>query len=279
MNLGYLALILSTVYGATLYVDGASLWGAIVIALILLAILHFAFTHLDPRAPYQREEKPAPLVVVHKTYKTLYLSHLTVERALKRFREEHCSIPLLIGAGCAGINAIEHLKDQGLSTLAFDTDEQKIQGASADYRIYTKDRESVGAFIAKNRDGFTELLQEAGTVFIIAGLGGKTGTTAARMLARYCHEIGVTAHVCVITPFGLEGRKKSHISDLALKDIRQYTDSVITISNEEAMAQFSDDSRFSDVLAYPWSFLNSIISRVKQECDDSLEAAHSSISV
>lgn len=78
-----------------------------------------------------------------------------------------------------------------------------------------------------------ELLQNVDVVFILAGLGGETGTGASIALASCLKAKGIKLIGLVTMPFKFEGEKRRQIADEYLEKIKQYTDNVVVFENEE----------------------------------------------
>ena len=125
---------------------------------------------------------------------------------------------LVIGCGGAGNNAVSRLARYGLPgarTLAINTDNQQLQCAWADAKILIGQRltRGMGAggdpelgrraaeLAAPELEG---ILKDADLVFVLAGLGGGTGTGSAPVVARLARERGAIVVALVTTPFHLE---------------------------------------------------------------------------
>lgn len=69
-------------------------------------------------------------------------------------------------------------------------------------------------------------------VFLVAGLGGGTGSHVPQHIARISKKLGVLCIGLFSFPFEFEGREKKLKSQQAYLDLIQYTDSVICIEND-----------------------------------------------
>jgi cell division protein FtsZ len=81
------------------------------------------------------------------------------------------------------------------------------------------------------------LVAGAGLVFIIAGLGGGTGSGAAPSLARLAREAGALVLGVVVMPFDFEGSRRQRQAILALARLREEADAVIRLSNQHLLKQ------------------------------------------
>jgi len=296
MNRALVSVALGLGYGTLLYAEGALLPDAVAVASVTVAITFLIIRMVVgpanrlPNVPrYQMPDRPrkgkvAPVedfvprkgaVVSRPTsrrksgrvMKYPDFSQMTPKAALKKLHQQPkvCARPLLIGAGCAGVSTVDGLLKSvpvGVDTLAIDSDLQVLRRTTASAVIYTGAKQRIGAFLSQNRDELQKILEPARAVIIVAGLGGKSGTTAAKMLARYAQDAGKVVHVYAITPFEIEGKKRASTAEQALVEIKKYADSVLPISNQDVEAQFSDYSKFADVLGQHSAFLRSSVCRL-----------------
>ena len=170
------------------------------------------------------------------------------EVALSRFTPS--SKTVAIGVGCAGINAVNHMMDSSLSgidTIAIDSDLQKLHSSKADCSIFIGDqKDSVNALIQDSLDQLLVAYQQATTLIVLVGLGGKTGTVIAPVIAREAKRRGVVVHLFAIEPFEVEGKAKREASSSVLTELREELDTVLSLSNEDLMSLFTEDHRMID---------------------------------
>lgn len=69
-------------------------------------------------------------------------------------------------------------------------------------------------------------------IFIIAGMGGLTGTGAAPVIASIARELGIMTVGVVTMPFSHEGTKVNVYAENGINELREYADTVITIHND-----------------------------------------------
>ncbi|MFZ2471251.1 MAG: hypothetical protein WAW52_04840 [Methanothrix sp.] len=120
---------------------------------------------------------------------------------------------LVVGCGGAGNNTVSRLARMGLAgakTVAVNTDSQHLKTAQADERILIGQNltrgmgaggdPEVGRKAAELAAAELEsMLRGADLVFVIAGLGGGTGTGSAPVVARLAKERGAIV-VAMVTP-------------------------------------------------------------------------------
>ena len=110
-----------------------------------------------------------------------------------------------------------------------------------------------------------ELLTGAGMVFLVAELGGGTGTAIAPTLARLASATGAMTVAAVVTPIDYEGARNNK-ADAAIDHLRRNADMVMVCSNQEWANRYSDDTPLIDVFVgldrHIASTLHSVISRL-----------------
>ncbi len=156
------------------------------------------------------------------------------------------SIIGLGGAGCNIVSWIAQKEILGSRIIAADTDAVHLMGAKADAKILlgeeTYQGKGCGGFAERGtgaaRESLKEIKQElkdSNLVFIIAGMGGGSGTGAAPVVAEATHEAGILTIGCVMLPFAYEVlRRKKAIAGIKALAIR--CDSLVVIDNSRLRA-------------------------------------------
>ena len=103
------------------------------------------------------------------------------------------------------------------------------------------------AMALRQREGLTALVADAELVFLVAGLGGGTGSGVTPILARLAHEARALTIAAVVTPFDYEGVRQRKAA-AAIRYLRREADLVMAFSNEEWANRYSDDTLLIDVL-------------------------------
>ncbi|MGB3921285.1 cell division protein FtsZ [Methanothrix sp.] len=155
---------------------------------------------------------------------------------------------LVIGCGGAGGNTISRLKRMGFDgarCIAINTDRQHLESISADCKMLIGKKltrgmgaggdPEVGRRAAESaRTELEDLLRGADLVFVLAGMGGGTGTGAAPVLARIARQQGALVIAMVTTPFHVE-RKRIFIAEEGLEDLRNYANTSIVMDNNRLL--------------------------------------------
>ncbi|VVB84514.1 Cell division protein FtsZ [uncultured archaeon] len=156
------------------------------------------------------------------------------------------SIIGLGGAGCNIVSWIAQKEIVGSKIIAADTDAVHLLGAKADVKILlgeqTYQGKGCGGFAERGteaaRESIKEIKQElsgSNLVFIIAGMGGGSGTGAAPVIAEATHEAGILTLGCVMLPFSYEVlRRKKAI--MGIKAFASRCDSLVVIDNSKLRA-------------------------------------------
>ncbi len=87
-----------------------------------------------------------------------------------------------------------------------------------------EDVEKIGAFCAG-----------ADIIFLLAGLGGGTGTGAAPVFARVARESGALVLALVTLPFEFEGERRQLQAQAGLQQLKAAADAVICLPNQKAL--------------------------------------------
>ncbi len=155
---------------------------------------------------------------------------------------------LVMGAGGAGNNAMTRLTDigiKGAQTIAINTDAKHLSVTKANKKLLIgKDLThglGAGGYPGMGRKAAEEsekeikkMLQDCDMLYLVAGLGGGTGTGAAPVIAKIAKELGTIVIGCVTMPFKIEGARIGKAED-GLYQLRQVCDTVIVIENDRLL--------------------------------------------
>jgi len=150
----------------------------------------------------------------------------------------------VIGAGGAGCNTVTWLYNkgiQGATVYGMNTDALHLSITKADEKILIGKELTrglgCGGYPSKGREAAKESLTElkkcisgADMVFVLAGLGGGTGTGAIPVVAQAAKETGSVVIGVVTMPFDCE-KARIDKAEFGLQELREVTDTVIVIDN------------------------------------------------
>ncbi|MXV74327.1 cell division protein FtsZ [Candidatus Poribacteria bacterium] len=194
-----------------------------------------------------------------------------VKRGTTMARGKEVSKPIrdklkIFGVGDAGGNVIKRIMASDLKEVEFyavNTDLEALrtcEGATQ-VQIGTDTTQGFGAdanpeigrsAAEENLETLDAALTDARLVFIIAGMGGGTGTGAAPVIAALAREhealtIGVVTH-----PFDSEGQRRAEQAAYGLQELQENADAVIVVPNQrlldtvDAEPSMSEAFRMSD---------------------------------
>ena len=153
----------------------------------------------------------------------------------------------ILGLGGAGSNALDRIMldgPSGAEFVAINTDMQALTGSVAAEKVqlgrattrglgaggdpeigYAAAEEALGEIRA--------VIGDAQMVFLCVGLGGGTGSGAARIVASLAREQGALVIVFATLPFTFEGRRRMAQAEEALAAVRRDADVVICFENDK----------------------------------------------
>jgi len=150
----------------------------------------------------------------------------------------------VVGLGGAGCNAVTWLFNKGINgatVYGMNTDALHLSITKADDKLLVGKELTrglgCGGFPSKGREAAKESLSDikkciGGTdmVFVLAGLGGGTGTGVAPVAAQVAKESGAVVIGVVTMPFDCE-KARIDKAEFGLQELRDVTDTVIVIDN------------------------------------------------
>src|SRR5687768_10343911 len=160
----------------------------------------------------------------------------------------------VIGVGGAGCNAARHfarLKLPDVPCALLNTDAAALAQAVSETKILLgfKSMRGLGAggdpergrlAAEEDRDQIRALCEGADLIFLIAGLGGGTGTGAGPVVARIAKECGALVLGMVVLPFECEGSRRQRQAQMGLQEFKKAADGVICLPNQKLL-QFVDE--------------------------------------
>ncbi len=155
----------------------------------------------------------------------------------------------LLGLGEAGVKLVETLAmigPGGIETYSLDTDNRSLArchqsqtfllGQAIPCGLGTGgDSALARAVVESDSDQLAEIVRGADLVFIVAGMGGGTGTGAAQFLANLAKEAGALVVGVVATPFDCEGVRRCNQATGGVRDLKQVADAVFHFPNQDVI--------------------------------------------
>jgi cell division protein FtsZ len=169
--------------------------------------------------------------------------------------KEKSSIIKVIGIGGGGSNAVNHMYNQNIEGVNFiicNTDAQAIAQSSVPNKVQLGPHLTQGLGAGANpeigRQATEESLEEIKRIlevntkmaFVTAGMGGGTGTGGAPIISKICKDLNILTVGIVTTPFSYEGKKRQQQAEDGIKNLKQYVDTLLVISNDKLRHQFGN---------------------------------------
>ena len=160
----------------------------------------------------------------------------------------------VIGVGGAGCNALEHLSRDSLDGVAYavmNTDAPVLARSALETRLILGAKSTRGlgaggdpergrAAAEEEKEQIHTLCEGADVVFVVAGLGGGTGTGAGPVVARIARESGALVLAIVFLPFECEGTRRQEVAQSGLRVLQEAADGVICLPNQK-LFKFIDE--------------------------------------
>ena len=152
----------------------------------------------------------------------------------------------VIGVGGGGGNAVQHMMEEGVKDVKFvvvNTDSQVLNANTVPNKILlgeglgTGGNPTLGCEIAeKSIESIRGIFDDdTKMAFIMAGMGGGTGTGAAPVIARVAKEMGILTVGVVTLPFRMERKKRIDKALQGMEVLRKCVDSLIVINNQKLL--------------------------------------------
>lgn len=166
----------------------------------------------------------------------------------------------VLGVGGAGCQLLQEMVGEGLggaSLVAINTDakaladcalpEKWLLGSGTIRGLGCGGDLDLGRAAAKEDVEKLKLLcADTDLVFIIAGLGGGTGTGAAPVIAEAAHDSGALVVAVVTLPFDFEGSRRQRQAQLGLRDLKTAADVVLCLPNQKIFKFIDGKATFLD---------------------------------
>ena len=159
----------------------------------------------------------------------------------------------VVGCGGAGSNIVHGIywKSNRVETIAVNTDEDHLRGIDAHKKVligkdvtFGKDAggfPEVGEHCAnKARDVLKEALKGYDIVFVVAGMGGGTGTGVAPIVASVAREMSAITFAVPILPFETEGSLRTSIAVNGTSKLKEMSDFTIVLDNNKLLGLAAD---------------------------------------
>lgn len=155
----------------------------------------------------------------------------------------------VVGVGGAGGAAVNRMIDGGVKNVEFiavNTDAQALHYSKAQTKIHIGHETTRGLGAGadpvmgekaaeESDDEIRKSLHGADMVFVTIGAGGGTGSGAGHIVAKIAKEEGALVVGFATRPFSFEGEKRRRNADIAIDNLAQNVDTLITIPNDRLL--------------------------------------------
>ncbi len=169
----------------------------------------------------------------------------------------------VLGVGGAGSNAVDRLKMENLDRLqmaALNTDlqalgesplqEKILIGSSVTRGLGAGGDPDLGREAAEaDREKIAAAVKDCDLVFLVAGMGGGTGSGAAPTVAEIAAEQGALVIAFVTLPFSFEGGRRAQQAEAGLQALRKVCDAVIPLPNDILLQEAEENETALDSFA------------------------------
>ena len=173
----------------------------------------------------------------------------------------------MIGVGGGGGNAVNRMIQFGQDTTqavefwAINTDIQAIDASLAPNRLGLGAGTSRGlgaggnpetgaAAAEESYDQISQMVGGSDMVFVVAGMGGGTGSGAAPVVAEAAKKAGCLTVGVVTKPFTFEGARRMRQADAAIERLKSHVDAMIVVSNDRLLDIVEEGTPLQEVRAW-----------------------------
>lgn len=147
------------------------------------------------------------------------------------------------GAGCNIVSSVHEKGIEGVRTIAMNVDGQALDRTQADVKVCLNRTREPKPGTLDFYDDYTWLCDaasveameavESGILFLVAGMGGRTGTSLAPAIARAAERKGIVTVAIAVAPFSMEGR--SETAEKGVQDLQRYAECMVTLENDSLL--------------------------------------------
>jgi cell division GTPase FtsZ len=181
----------------------------------------------------------------------------------------------IVGVGGFGEHLIQHMipkQLQGVEFVSIDTRSAILDRSRAASKILLGNGAGAGGqpevarhWAMSDRARIAEVLTGTQMVFVVAGMGGGTGSGVSPVVAEIAHSLGVITIGLVTTPFAYEGRRMQFAKE-GIDELKKYADTVIPCSNEALEKTLGPEVSMGDAFDAVDSWFELVIRKSLERC-------------
>ena len=185
---------------------------------------------------------------------------------------ENPSIIKVIGVGGGGGNVVTHMYYKGIKDVNLalcNTDVYALEKSDVPEKIYLGRagfRPDIAQSAAEEKAKEIETLLNDGTemVFIIAGMGGCTGTGAAPVIAKIAKRMSILTVGIVTIPFRFEGAHKNLQAWDGVKKMGENVDALLILNNESLYEIWPEERNVADAFKRADVILTEVVESIAE---------------
>ncbi len=183
----------------------------------------------------------------------------------------------VVGCGGAGSNIVHGMywKHNRVETVAINTDEEHLRKTDAHRKVligkdvsFGKDASGypeIGEHCAeKAREVIREAIRGYDIVFVVAGMGGGTGTGVAPIVANVAKEMNAISFAVPILPFDVEGAQRRKTAMHGLGKLKENANFTVVLDNNKLVG-LGDDLPISEAMGVIDRSVMKIVDSVSQQ--------------
>ncbi|MDX1663521.1 MAG: cell division protein FtsZ [Candidatus Promineifilaceae bacterium] len=164
---------------------------------------------------------------------------------LRRKRVYRFASIRVVGIGGGGVAAIDHIIERhlyGVDFVAVDSDVERLSRSGAPVVIPVASPElrlDLDPHRQPRHDwkrGLRRAVAGSELVFLVAGLGGQTGSELVPVAARIARECGALVIALMTFPFAFEGQRRRVAAEKAVADLKRKVDTLIVVPSDRLLA-------------------------------------------
>ena len=205
---------------------------------------------------------------------------LELKNLFEIFQQKKIAILGVGGAGCNVVNQLYDAKTENAEIIAINTDSQHLDIIKADKKILigkslTKGlgaggSPEIGKKAAElSRKELNKSLKDKEAVFIIAGMGGGTGTGASSVIADIAKKEGAFVTGLAIVPFEMEKGRRIE-AEKGIKELRKWAD-IVQIFDNKVLLNYVPDLPIKDAFVVMGQLIGGAIRGVFSSISKSLD--------
>ncbi len=156
---------------------------------------------------------------------------------------------ILIGLGGASGNILNNITEDSPNDFNFlyiNTDKKSIEDSQIENKLHLDVKEDVDikASFKDITDSILNHVKENNKVFVIAGLGGVTGSALLSHLGKLLKDNNYSSVGIVTKPFNYEGKARMEIADKSLEEAHPFYEKIEVFDNQSMFQYAKKETTF-----------------------------------